>query len=111
MMMEVLALKEGLIIAKQRGFLKVCAETDCLTVVQLWDKLDTQRSAINSILGDIKEISRSFDEFSLVFSSRSCNRVAHECAKQVSREHRVEEWQAAPPALTDLLAKDCNPYI
>jgi ribonuclease HI len=33
MMMEVLALKEGLIIAKQRGFLKVCAETDCLTVV------------------------------------------------------------------------------
>jgi hypothetical protein len=34
--------------------------------------------------------------------------VAHGCAKQVSKENRVEEWHVPPPALANLLAKDCG---
>jgi hypothetical protein len=83
-------------------------ETGYLEVVNLWKQFNTQRSAISAILGDIKEISRSFDEFDLMYASRTCNRLAHECAKQVSREHSVEEWHVIPHALMDLLAQDCN---
>jgi hypothetical protein len=39
---EVLALKEGLALARQRGALRVFAETYCLGVVQLWDSFSTQ---------------------------------------------------------------------
>jgi ribonuclease HI len=106
--MEVLALKEGLIMARNMGVRKIYAETDCAEVVHLWNALNTQRSTVNSILGDIKDLSRSFDEFSLLYLHRSCNRVSHECAKQVSKEHRVEEWHVTPPALVNLLAEDCK---
>jgi ribonuclease HI len=108
MTMEALVLKEGLTLARQMGSRKVCVETDCSEVVNLWKQFNTQRSAISAILGDIKEISRSFDEFDLMYASRTCNRVAHECAKRVSREHSVEEWHVISPALMDLLAQDCN---
>jgi ribonuclease HI len=106
--MEVLALKEGLIMARSIGARKIAAETDCAEVVHLWNALNTQRSAVSSILGDIKDLSRSFDEFSLLYLNRSSNRVAHECAKRVSKEHRVEKWHVAPPALVNLLVEDCK---
>jgi ribonuclease HI len=47
MTMEVLALKEGLLLARQRGALKVCAETDCLEVVNLWRK-ENQYTEVSS---------------------------------------------------------------
>lgn len=87
--MEALALKDGLLLAQQCRVRQVCAEIDCLRMLQLWEKPNTQRSVITPILLDIKEISRSFDEFTLVYAKRLCNRVAHNCARQVSKEHRV----------------------
>jgi ribonuclease HI len=35
MTMEVLALKEGLILARQMGVRRICSETDCVEVVHL----------------------------------------------------------------------------
>lgn len=106
--MEAHALKDGLLLAQQSGAAYVCAEIDCLEMVLLWEKLGTQRSAITSILHDVREISRSFDGFSLVYASRTCNRVAHTCARRVSKECWVVQWQLSPPALVNLLADDCN---
>lgn len=42
---------------------KVCAETNFLEVVLLWNNIDTQRTTINSFLGDMKKIFKSFDVF------------------------------------------------
>jgi ribonuclease HI len=75
--MEALACRDGLQLAQRLGVTKVCIKTNCLELTRLWEKLETQRSAIKLILLEIKQLCRSFDEFSQVFASRSCNRVAH----------------------------------
>jgi hypothetical protein len=74
------------------GVRRICSETDCVEVVHLWNNLNTQRSAITSILGDIKDISRSFDEFSLSYLNRLCNRVAHMSVR--NRFQRHIEWRS-----------------
>lgn len=112
MFMEALACREALLLTRQCGATKVCLETDCLRLVNLWSSIDEQRSAVNLMLRDIRNLSRSFDEFSFVYASRSCNRVAHECARQVSCELNAVEWHVNPPlALHNLLWNDCNPIV
>ena len=44
----------------------------------------------------IRDCSAVFLAFSLVFTNRSCNHVAHVLAKQVPDNARVGEWQSAP---------------
>lgn len=108
-MIEAIACRDGVQLAKQMNLTKVCLETDCLELTKLWDSLNTQRSAVSLILQGIWDITRSFHEFSFVYVSRNCNRVPHECARQATREHTRVEWQLNPPdALRDLLYNDCN---
>ena len=82
-------------------------ETDCLELVNLWKVLGKQRSSVSLILQDIKALSSNFVEFTLVHANKSCNRVAHECAKQVSNELEWVEWhQSLPSSLRNLLIDD-----
>jgi hypothetical protein len=67
-------------------------ETDCLQLVQLWEKMEFQRSPIGSVLTEIKELSFAFSHFVFKFVSRRCNRVAHLLAKQFTDTHRSEVW-------------------
>ena len=57
----------------------------------------------------MEELSRSFDEFRLYFVNGTCNSLAHECARLVSREILVEEWLIIPPGLRATANDDCNP--
>lgn len=107
--MEALVCRDSLLLARQHGVAKICLETYCLGLINLWESLDDQRSAVNLVLCDIKVLSRSFDEFTFVYANRDCNRVAHVCARQVSRDFVAEEWHDNPPlVLRDLLLSDCN---
>jgi ribonuclease HI len=107
LMMEALACRDGLLLARQCGVSKLYLETDCMVLVNLWEAMDDQRSAINLILHDIRDISRSFDEFTFAFANRDCNRVAHLCARQVPGDRVMEEWHRNPPlAIRELLAED-----
>lgn len=54
-------------------------------------------------------LSRSFEAFDLCFVSRNCNKLAHECARLVSRDNQVVEWLMTPPELRAILDTDCNP--
>lgn len=49
--------------------------------------------------------------FNLNFASRDCNKVAHACARLVSRNTQVVEWPITPPGLADILDRDCNLII
>lgn len=109
MTMEAQACRLGVELARANEVTKLCLETDSLEVVSLWNSADYQRSAIGFILQEIKALSRGFMDFSFVFLPRSCNRVAHECARLVSREQTSEVWHLEPPAaLRHLLDQDCN---
>jgi ribonuclease HI len=58
--MEAMACRDSLKVALQLGFQRVVVETDCLQVVQLWNKVETQRSIIDPILCEISDIRFAF---------------------------------------------------
>lgn len=60
------------------------------------------------IIMEIRELSVSCIVFTLMYTSRSCNRVAHTVAKQVLDDNRLGVWQNAPTCIAHLLTGDCN---
>ena len=44
-----------------------------------------------------------------MYYSRSCNRVAHTLAKQVSDDNRLGKWQFTLSCVVDLVTADGNP--
>lgn len=86
LMMEAMARRLGVQLARDRGITRLCLETDCLELVGLWKDLDSQRSSVSFVLHEIRSMCRGFDEFTFSFAPRTCNRVAHTCARLVSGE-------------------------
>ena len=80
--------------------------TDCLELIQLWEKRVMQRSIIAPILSEINELMLASTEFVFTFASRSCNRVAHLLAKQVTETQRSELWHVTPACVCDLLVSE-----
>jgi hypothetical protein len=62
--MEAIACRDALVLAKQHGVQRVILETDCLDLVNLWRKKESQRSVIDPILKQIEDLSLAFHEFS-----------------------------------------------
>jgi hypothetical protein len=88
LMAEAYACRDGMI-------LKLCLETDCQQLVAIWEGRDTGRSVIVPIIMAIVELSLCFQDFSLNYASRLCNKVAHELTKQVSGSETVV-WHETP---------------
>jgi hypothetical protein len=104
---EASACRDGILFTLDRGVQRLVLETDCQVLANLWEQQRYQ-SEVGPILQQIEILSRSLYDFSLIFSSRSCNSLAHECAKLVSRSHPVEEWLVPPPGLRGIIENDCN---
>ena len=107
--LEALACRDGVALARDKGVQRLILETDSQEFVKLWKEGANQRSRIASIIRETRELSSSFVDFSVTFTSRACNRVAHVLAKQVSGDNRLGEWQLAPTCVVHLLASYCNP--
>lgn len=93
-MIEALACRDGLKLAKQHGERRVVLETDCLELVNLW-KTEVQCSIIDPVLKEIQELRLAFQDFSFVCVSRYCNKIAHVLARQVTKTHRLETSRRA----------------
>jgi hypothetical protein len=106
--MEAIACRDGLNLARRVGVQKVMLETDCLELINLWFKRDTQRSIIDPLLKEIDAIRLAFQEFSFCYINRSCNKVAHILAKQVSDTHRLEMWYVTPECVSDLVMSEAS---
>jgi len=107
-MMEAITCRDGIQFAKEKGVERLPVETDCQELIKLSALGSNQRSYIMPIIRDITELSLGFLEFSLLFAPRSCNRVAHVLAKQVS-EVRLGEWHITPTCIDHLVTEECNP--
>jgi hypothetical protein len=97
---------DGIQFAIDRGVQRLQLETDCQVLINLWEKRQHQNSEVAPLLLQIEDLSRSLADFSFTFSSRSCNMLAHECAKLVSRSNLVEEWLVPPPSLWGIISSD-----
>jgi hypothetical protein len=114
-MMEAVACRDGVILAREMNSRRVPVETDSQELVKLWEMGEFQRSSISPIIRDIKDISVSFLDLSLMYANRAYNHVAHTLAKQVSDSNkqvsdgnRTGEWLLAPSYIANLLTEDCN---
>lgn len=105
---EALACRNGMLYAQERGVQKLMLETDCQVLVNLWSGRACQKSEIDSLLKQMDGLSRSFEALELMFISRNCNILAHECARLVSRDNQVEEWHITPLGVRDIVDSDCN---
>jgi ribonuclease HI len=90
--MEALACRDGLKLVVQLELRRVQLESDCFQAMQLWKRKNMQRSILNPIMKEMKEISLAFYEFYFSHNSRNCNKVVHCLARQVSSSHRSEVW-------------------
>jgi hypothetical protein len=88
--------------AAQFGFHKIHLETDCLELIQLWEKREMQRFIITPILLKINEFRLASSEFVFTFASRSCSRVAH-VSQTSQKTHRSELWHVTPACVCDLV--------
>jgi hypothetical protein len=81
---EAIACHDGLVYSLNLGVRKLHLETNCQVLVSLWMSRAKQKSVIAPLLQQIEDLSRSFEDFHLSFSSRHCNKVAHVIAHMVS---------------------------
>jgi hypothetical protein len=98
MIVEAMALREGVIFAKLRGYSRVVVEVDCLEIVNLWDSRAVSRAVIAPILQDIAGLSSSFSSFVVQHVIRSSNTVAHICAKYACTLELTSVWMEHPPS-------------
>jgi ribonuclease HI len=110
LVLEAVAILEGIRFAIDRGFLKVEIESDALEVIKLIEDPGGGRSCITSIRQEIEELSGLFQSFKLLFVGRQANEAAHLCARKATSIRRRCLWiNYNPPFLANVLAKDCNP--
>jgi len=107
-MKEALGCRHGLQLAVQHGERRVVLETDCLELINLWQKRNVQRSAIGPVLEEINALSLAFHSFSFSYVNRSSNKIAHVLAKQVSKTHRTEMWHVTSACAEDLLVSEAS---
>ena len=105
MSMEAAACRDGVILARELNCCQLQVKTDSQELVKLWEMGELQRSCISPIIREIRVLSTSFADFSLMYVNRIDNRVAHTLAKQ---SQRMGEWQLAPTCIASLLTEDCN---
>jgi hypothetical protein len=102
-----LAVRDGVIFAKLRGYPKVIIETDCLELVNLWNNRHGSRSAV-----ELGELVLSFSSFSIQHISRSANTAAHLCAKAACKLLRTSSWLVCnPDFLTVSLLADWSGFV
>jgi hypothetical protein len=98
MIAEALALRDGVIFAKLRGFTRVVMETDCKEVVDLWDSRAGSRAIIAPILQEIEGLVFSFSSFIIQHVIRMANTPAHLCAKHACTLTVTSCWFVTPPS-------------
>lgn len=103
---EALAVRDGVLFAKLRGYDKVVVETDCLEIVNLCNSRQVLRAVAAPIIDEIWEHAPSFKSFVIQHVFRSTNFAAHLCAKQASTLEVTECWIDSTPSflVTCLLA-------
>jgi hypothetical protein len=102
---EALALRDGVIFAKLRGFPRVVLEVDCLELVNLWDARAVSRSVVAPILSEVDGLASSFLSFCIKHVKRAANVPAHLCARYACTQEITSCWMNSIP---DFLTTSCQ---
>ncbi|GJN37087.1 hypothetical protein PR202_gb26009 [Eleusine coracana subsp. coracana] len=106
---EALAVRDGMIMAKESGANRIIVESDCAVVLNMMATQERARSAISSIWHDVQELNTCFLSLNFCYTNRKANMAAHGCAKFATPGNAACNWESvAPDFLKYALTKDCN---
>ena len=109
MIAEMLAVREGVLFARLRGYSYVVVESDCLEVVNLCTSRGNSRAVASPIIQEIRELAEIFVSFSIRHVGRNLNVPAHLCAKRASTVTGTDSWlDVSPEFLVPSLLDDCT---
>jgi hypothetical protein len=107
---EALAARDGLLLARACGFMKVVLEGDNISLVNLLRSEAGIRSPIVGLWHEIVDIGRSFTSFCVSFVNREGNEATHFCAKLASNSSQVGVWSDSfPTGIGEIALNDCKP--
>ncbi|XP_057425744.1 uncharacterized protein LOC130719122 [Lotus japonicus] len=99
---EALSLRRTINMAKDENFRIIELESDCLQLVQAWDRSVPHNNYLASIVQDCKDLSSFLDSCSLKHCSRNINGVADHLAK-LAFVYQDHFWVGNDPPGTSLL--------
>ncbi|XP_057428231.1 uncharacterized protein LOC130721452 [Lotus japonicus] len=103
---EALAFRWAIGLAINFGFRRVCFETDCLTLFQMWKKPPDGRNYLATIFSDCFQLCRSLDLVSVVFVRRSGNVVADFLARNAASYAGLVWIEEVPPEVDVFVTAD-----
>lgn len=106
---ELWGFREGLIVARQRGFTHLIAESDSETLVNIIDKNSVSGSLVSTMVADCKALTRQFQEFRI----RHTLREGNQCADFLANLGHQSAWGTTlldhpPDGLITLLIRDAH---
>ncbi|XBI99595.1 hypothetical protein VPH35_019648 [Triticum aestivum] len=105
---ELLAVREAVRLAMEKGWTRVIVETDCKTVRSEYMATDC-RSTGSPIISEIKSYLQHFQGLQLNFVRRDANEVAHWCAREsLASTSIVKFLDIFPASLIALAQLDVN---
>ncbi|KAF7838985.1 reverse transcriptase [Senna tora] len=102
---EALALRWGLQLATHLGFQEIEVETDCLSLVNIWND-GSNASTLHLIMQDCKNLSHSFQHFQLGHTCRDGNRLAHYIVKDYHNPVSVICFDSFPNSVLSIVQDD-----
>ncbi|OMO66427.1 hypothetical protein COLO4_30555 [Corchorus olitorius] len=96
---EAMAIKEGLIRAKEKGFSKIVLETDCQIVQQCIQSKKHGHWEIDPILADINRLKGDFEQCKIKWICRNANGVADWVATLSRKRMCPQNWVNQPHPL------------
>jgi ribonuclease HI len=93
---EMLACKQGVALAKEKGEVRVILELDCLGAVAKLEGKELDRSMQGPLVEEIKELMRGFEDIRVTHVRRSCNGVAHSLAQLGCKSRNDATWWSVP---------------
>ncbi|KAF7814237.1 putative ribonuclease H protein At1g65750 family [Senna tora] len=107
MFAELTAIKQGLSLAVNKGFLRLLVETDCLEALNLISKGDISTHHLGVIINDIRVLSSRCESISFKHIFREANQCADGLAKIGSKgRHELCVWENPPTEISLALLAD-----
>lgn len=109
---EVIACAAAIKAASERGMSRIELETDSMMLRNAIQDNSFNLSSLGGVILEIKHVILScFHSFSVSYSPRSCNKVAHELAAYGCNLQTVSSWAGCPPGLERLVSSDSDGLV
>lgn len=107
LLLEVMALRVGLLWAIDRGYQFLIIETDSLHIVEALRDPTLNLSPIEQVVEDYKALLNTITEVNITHICRNANAAAHRLTKVGLYPMQSCEWISSPPNIITNILEDC----